>query len=123
MTKPTKEQIDKATPEQLAEWVAVHCMGWLDNDAYWMIPHQIDEDGNVDFEGYPKEDWQPHLPTEKGIVQAISLAEKYDLVISFCKMSGGNFLVTCPLIDPIREVDLSWQTAVLRACLYSIIGE
>lgn len=109
MTKPTKQQIDGATPEQLAEWVAVHCMGWDIAKSGFYYNHSAPI--------LKIKDWQPHLPIEQGKAQAIDLAEKYALVVY--PQSPAVFIPGVP------EVILgdTWQTAVLRACLYSVIGE
>lgn len=122
MTKPTKEQIDGATGERLAELVAVHCMGWrkqkhnvghaINGKDYWF--------NSGLYSVMPCKDWQPHLPTEKGKAQVIDLAEKYGISIDF---HNGN-----KELNRIRNVwgkrfQGNWQIAVLRACLYSDIGE
>ncbi|HEC73159.1 MAG TPA: hypothetical protein ENI26_02165 [Methylophaga aminisulfidivorans] len=111
MTKPTKEQIDTATGEQLSEWVAVWCMGYehgengLGDKCYrrgkdWIY------------------DWQPHLENLKGKGQSIVLAEKFDMVIHAAKGAvnyGSWYHKTVK--------DNNWQIAALKACLYSVIGE
>jgi|GEM_PF-4105982 len=109
--KLSREQIDQATPEQLAELIAVHCMGWSKtthgrlNGFSWYRP---DTD---DFEHH----WQPHLPTEKGKAQCWDLARKYGLSVDFetGEITGSG--------ASLRDLDL--QIAVLRAILYSVIGE
>lgn len=108
----------------------MHCMGWN--------PAEVWKDGEIvhtTFKGEftPTEageyawryrdlarlkDWQPHLPTEKGKVQAIDLAEKYGLTVNF----GGKYVYSRRL-DRVFPADNSWQSAVLKACLYSAIGE
>ncbi len=126
MTKPTKEQINNAAGEQLSEWAAEWCMGWthidespLQNFYEFVGPSKTrNPEFYNDYFRVNHKDWQPHLPTEKGKAQAIDLAEKFGLSINF----GGKYVYSRKL-DKVFSADESWQIAVLKACLYSVIGE
>lgn len=135
MTKPTKDQIDGATGEQLSEWVAVWCMGWH--------PAEVWKDGKIVHTTFTGEftptepgeyawryldlarfkGWQPHLPTEKGKAQC------WDIVCKLVKEKRLGF-VPANLNFAIDDSDGYWisegdnpQEVVLRAYLYSVIGE
>lgn len=128
MNKLTPEIIESATDEQLKDLVAVYCLGWMrDNlsvideilgdqvlDAWIFIPFS---DGQKEWY-MPYAEWQPYLDTEKGKAQAIDLAEKYGLSVNF----GGKYVYSRRL-DRVFPADKSWQIAVLKACLYSVMGD
>lgn len=132
MTKPTKEQIDGATGEQLSDWVAVWCMGWTHIDEsplqnfYEFVGPSTTRNPEFfnDYFRVKYEDWQPHLPTERGKAQAIDLAEKYNLQLDM-------YLDRVAYVDNLYHQtvwisffdDKNWQKANMKACLYSVIGK
>lgn len=106
----TKQQIQDCNDgQQLADWAAEYCMGWLLDTEYddWLF-HGSAMIG--------RKFWQPHQPTETGKAQAIDLAEKYDFGVypkrGEVYFSGSN-----------SQWEDTWQIAVLKSALLSAIGD
>lgn len=128
----TKQQIEQATDQELADLVAVHCMGWTLIDErpsqhfyQYVAPSRVrDPEFFNDVFRVEYAYWQPHLNTDKGKVQAIDLADKLGLSVSFAPDDGLNFINGFDSSGNWIEVaDNSWQIAVLRAALLSKIGD
>lgn len=113
----TKQQIEQAQGQELADLVAVHCMGWRkqEDDPFYFSGWYLDNSHVLDLKN-----WQPHLNTDKGKAQCWDLAEKHDLeldfVLNYARYDDKDNELT-------HEVnDESMQTALLKACLLSKMG-
>ena len=111
----TKDQILKCTDLQtLADEVAVRCMGWAETN-------HGGSKGWFNNTSLIIDDWQPHLPTEKGKAQCFDLAQKCNLEL--------DFVLNCARYDD-NENELTYevndenmQIAILKAALLSELGE
>jgi len=118
MDKPTKEMIQNATDEQLAEWSALWVMGWRRKV---LIEPIGEEYASRDYalSGTMVDDWNP----AQNIAQAFELVEKF--AVFEIEKDLNEWVSKIPGLDEasrIKVIEPALGRSITKAALLAAIG-